>query len=152
VGIIDRRRAAGTFRLLPAGSAGKLVLYSKGIASVLPALVTSGYQQIQNAGGAGIGTSILLASIFPEGKEGVNRVNNPEDTIRVGVKDLGTAIYRYHGGGAVSDFAWNIEGSIVGKIDGRVAVVHCHGNLWQALFVFKVAAVASAIMACHELP
>ena len=85
MGIIDRRRAAGTFPLLPSGSAGKLVLYSKGIASVLPALVTSGYQQIQNAGGVGIGTSILLASIFPEGQEGVNAVNDSVGAIRVGV-------------------------------------------------------------------
>ena len=61
MGIIDRRRAAGTFRLLPAGSAGKLVLYSKEGADALPALVSSGYQQIQNAGSAGIVTSILPA-------------------------------------------------------------------------------------------
>ena len=60
----------------------------------------------------------------PEGKEGVNQVNNPEDTIRVGVKDLGAAIYRYHGGGAVSDFA----GDIGGNIEGCLAVALCHGS------------------------
>jgi len=84
----------------------------------------------------------------PEGKEGVNAVNDPVGATRVGVKDLGTAIYRYHGGGAVSDFAWNIEGNIVGNIDGKV----CHGNHGKPVFVFKMVAVAFAVMACHKLP
>jgi len=80
----------------------------------------------------------------PEGKEGVNRVNNPEDTIRVGVKDLGAAIYRYHGGGAVSDFAWNI--------DGRVAVVHCHGSHGKPVLYCRWHAVALPLWQCHKLP
>jgi len=58
----------------------------------------------------------------------MNGVNDPGHTKRGHVKDLGVAINLSHGGGAVSDFARNTEGNIVGNIDGRVAVVHCHGS------------------------
>lgn len=42
-----------------------------------------------------------LVFIFPEGKEGVNIVNNPVLAIGVGIKDLGVAIDPNHSGATV---------------------------------------------------
>lgn len=42
-----------------------------------------------------------LVFVFPEGKEGVNIVNNPVLAIGVGIKDLGVAIDPDHSGATV---------------------------------------------------
>ena len=75
--------------------------------------------------------------LFPQGKEGVNAVDDPIGAVWVRVEDLGMAINPGHGSAAVSDFARNTEGSIVGNIEGKVAVVltaaplrHRYGRLF----------------------
>jgi len=85
----------------------------------LPAL-TSRYKTLVAPAPYQHPTNGRLAFIFPEKKEGVNAVNNLVGAVWVGIKNLEVAIDPNHGSTAISDFAWNIE--------GRVAVVHCHGS------------------------
>ena len=60
----------------------------------------------------------LLTLLFPEGKEGVDFVDDPIPAIFIRVKNLGVVIDPYHVGTAVSNFARNTEGNIVGILEG----------------------------------